>query len=1020
MTTEEMTEEAYLDCVTSDSPSAWKVAIKVGVHPTIFKLDTGAEVSAVCEEFFQTLGKPLQKPSKLLYGPSHHSLDVTGQFEEVLHYKDRSSQQKIYVVRGLTTNLLGLPAIVSLHLASRVDTTTVADYKSLIEECFPKVFKGLGNLGDPYVIKLAQGAMPHAIYAPRTVALPMRPRVQEELDRMESMGVISRVEEPSQWCAGMVAIPKKNGKLCICVDLKHLNEAVLREVHPLPKVDETLAQLSGATIFSTLDANSGFWQIPLSEDSRPLTTFITPFGRYWFNKLPFGISSAPELFQKHMNTILKGLEGVLCQMDDVIVFGRTTEEHDKRLKLALKQIEEAGATLNRDKCSFGQSKIKFLGHIIDKDGISADPDKTRAISEMKVPNNVTELKRFLGTVNYLSKFSPNLATLTQPLRQLLGKTYRWEWGPNQDAAFTAVKQELTAPTVLKLYDPSAETKISADASSYRLGAVLLQRKDNTDSWKPVAYSSRSLTEAECHHTQIEKKALVTTWACEKFAEYILGMKITIETDHKPLVPLFSTKRLDQMPPRVLRFRLRLNRFNFRIHHTLGKDLHLADTLSRAPTTSPGVNSIAFTQEIESFLETVIATLPASPDRLQQYRDAQSSDAVCSTLHQYCTSGWPNKHHLPSCIKPYWKYRGELTIVDNMLLYNHRIVVPVSLQAQTLTKIHQGHQGIQRCRARACKAVWWPQISNHIDHLIQSCPVYVQSLNPPQEPMISSKLPEYPWQKVGSDLFHFKGATYLLMVDYYSRYPEIVKMTSTTSESTIKVLRSIFSRLGIPEILISDNGPQYASEAMKDFAKSYGFNHITSSPHYPQGNALAERTVKTVKDLLKKSKDPYLALMAYRATPFPWCGRSPAELLMGRQIRTDLPQSKSQLIPQWPYLKSFQQQEQKFKSQQEMHYNKRHRTQPLPPISNDEQVWVKTYSEQQSRSVVKPADTPRSYIVETNSGSVRRNRQHLTVTPEGDFTTNPQQESISRGPQSSPIATRSRTGTPINPPDRLIL
>ena len=182
---------------------------------------------------------------------------------------------------------------------------------------------------------------------------------------MESLGVISKVDKPTQWCAGMVVVPKKNGKVCICVDLKPLNENVLREVHPMPKVDETLAQLTGAKVFSKLDANSGFWQIPLSESSRPLTTFITPIGRYYFHKLPFGISSAPEHFQKRMSAILSGLEGVVCQMDDVLVFGRDQTEHDTRLTAVLKRIESAGATLNPDKCEFSRKTLKFLGHILD-------------------------------------------------------------------------------------------------------------------------------------------------------------------------------------------------------------------------------------------------------------------------------------------------------------------------------------------------------------------------------------------------------------------------------------------------------------------------------------------------------------------------------------------------------------------------------------------------------------------------------------------------------------------------------
>ena len=225
-----------------------------------------------------------------------------------------------------------------------------AEANAEVQDRFPSVFQGLGNLGEEYEIRLKEGATPHSLFAPRHMPLPLRPKVQEELDRMESIGVISKVDEPTPWCAGMVVVPKKEGAIRICVDLKPLNENVLREVHPLPKVDETLAQLSGAKVFSKLDANSGFWQIPLAEKSRPLTTFITPFGRYYFNKMPFGISSAPEHFQKRMNRILSGLDGVLCLMDDVLVFGKDRKEHDERLTAALKKIEAAAATLNPSKC----------------------------------------------------------------------------------------------------------------------------------------------------------------------------------------------------------------------------------------------------------------------------------------------------------------------------------------------------------------------------------------------------------------------------------------------------------------------------------------------------------------------------------------------------------------------------------------------------------------------------------------------------------------------------------------------
>ena len=237
-------------------------------------------------------------------------------------------------------------------------------------------------------------------------------------------------------------------------------------------------QLTGATIFTKLDANSGFWQIPLSPESRPLTTFITPFGRYHFNKLPFGISSAAELFQRRMSTILEGLEAVVCLIDDVLVIGKDEAEHDTRLMQVLERLESVGVTLNREKCAFRQSSVKFLGHLIGQDGVRADTEKTSAIRDIETPQSVSDLRRFLGMVNQLGKFSPQISELTQPLRELLSTKRAWLWGPEQEQAFGRVKEELLKPTTLALYNPQAELKISADASSFGLGAVLFQKEND--------------------------------------------------------------------------------------------------------------------------------------------------------------------------------------------------------------------------------------------------------------------------------------------------------------------------------------------------------------------------------------------------------------------------------------------------------------------------------------------------------------------------------------------------------------
>ena len=260
-----------------------------------------------------------------------------------------------------------------------------------------------------------------------------------------------------------------------------------------------------------------------------------------------------------------------------------------------------------------------------------------------------------------------------------------------------MKEELSKPTILAVYNPLAETKVSADSSSYGLGAVLFQKVG--DVWKPVVYASRALSETERRYAQIEKEALAVTWACEKFREYILGCHFTIETDHKPLVPLLSGKKLNSMPPRIVRFRLRLAGFDYTIYHVPGKLLYTADTLSRAPITNAEVDDIRVQEEAEALLESVVDSLPTSPQRLEIYRKAQDEDDICLHLKQYCQSGWPAKNMLSPGCQPYWKARANIVESEIILLFNHRIVVPAALQRDTLDKVHTGHQRIERCSAR---------------------------------------------------------------------------------------------------------------------------------------------------------------------------------------------------------------------------------------------------------------------------------------------------------------------------------
>lgn len=684
---------------------------------------------------------------------------------------------------------------------------------------------------------------------------------------------------------------KDNGEVRLCVDMRRANAAIVRENHPLPTMDKLLPKMKNAKFFSKLDIKDAFHQIEILPDSRHITTFITSKGLFRYKRLMFGISCAPEIFQKVIERMLLGCDGVISFIDDILVYGEDLQEHDMRLKKVMNVLEENNVILSKEKCTFRKRELNFLGHHLSEDGVKPLEKYISTIQGFRPPNTIGELQSFLGLVNYVSKWIPNYATITEPLKKLLrNKTgdrseIKEHWGPDQQQCFDSLKANMTKIPTLGFYDVKDQTIVIADASPVGLGGILIQINDTGP--RIIAYGHKTLTDCERRYCQTEKEALALVWAVEHFHIFLYGKEFQLVTDHKPLEVIFGIK--SKPCARIERWVMRLQSYKYKVIYRPGKS-NIADSLSRlcdgikTPTTELKDSHIC---QIVEYARPVAVSLKEIIDCSRE--DKEIIQVKEGVFH----NDWVDD------VKLYKIFQTELCYYEGMLLRGTRIVIPSQLRERVLKAAHEGHPGIVAMKARLRTKVWWPKCDKDAENLVKSCKgcTLVSAPNPPN-PMKRRVLPEEPWIDIAIDLMGpLPSGDYLfVVVDYYSRYKEIKICRRITSAEIVAHLKDIFSRLGNPASITADNGKQFISEEFKTFLRERNIILYNTIPYWPQQNGEVERQNRDILKRLKISqaekndwKESLLEYLGmYNSTPHSVTGRTPSELFFKRVFRDKLP------------------------------------------------------------------------------------------------------------------------------------
>lgn len=957
----------------------WTKEYRVADRTVIFKIDTGADVNCIPFDLTKKLNIVFEKyhNKNSVYDYSGNKIKIFGTVNlkciDIDSNIERSAE--FIVVDDQSEPILGLETSIKFELIKRLDVNTLVSSVQSGDSFVKRnndIFTGLGKFPGRFSIHLKENSKPVLHYKKR-IPLALLEKLRVELDKLVRDEIISPVDYPTDWVNNLQIVEKPNGKLRICLDPKPLNACIRREHFLIPTIEDLTSKLANMKFFSVFDLSSGFWHMELDENSSDLTTFMTPFGRFKFKRVPFGLNCAPEMFQRKMVEIFGNIPGVLVYFDDIGIYAENEMEHDKIVATIVKRARENNIKFNPEKIQYRKSEIKFMGNIISEGKIRPDVKYGEAILKMKKPTDKNGVLRFLGLLKYLARFIPNLSKQTAELRNLTRNDVTFEWNEKHNMEFENMVRIITSGPILAIYDPSKQVTVQTDASKDGLGCVLIQ------DGHPVAFASRTLSKSEQKWAQIEKELLAIVFACQRFHFFLYGREFILESDHKPLERLILrdiddvTKRLQGM------FMSLLTYSGMTVTYKPGKEMLVADCLSRAQL--PHVSEI---DELSGIIHTVTKGVCLSEDNYNHYRDIMTSDKKYTRICEYVKNGWPRHQELDELGRHFFKLQAELHVENELLFYNHRLVIPSELQRKMTKWLHEPHLGIEKTLARARRLYYWPGMNIQIKQLVLSCAICEMfKRNIQKEPLVQEDTPRYPFNIVAMDLFEYAGRDFVAIFDAYSNYLIALKLNNKTSKHIINTICGVFDKIGYPTIMKCDNSP-FGSSEFDQFASEYNIKFKFSSPRYPQSNGLAEKGVAIAKNILKRCYEANEAdqfqyrLLEYNTTPIASMHLTPSELFFGRLIKTKLPISEDLLVRNSVKEGEVQEKLEKKKKYQKYYYNRGAKA--LPVLDTGDLVIFKKSGKEWNYGRIVGKVNDRSYIVRDGMDNhFRRNRRFIAKT-----------------------------------------